>query len=90
MGYDFTSIHVFAQIEPIQIRERIINRLVDFVSGSAVTQSAASRSIVVGPPTRWIFVGDSSSGTTEDGDSKALDNSLTGCQWLPFLDDSYV
>ncbi|MGR3277977.1 hypothetical protein ACSYAD_23040 [Acaryochloris marina NIES-2412] len=72
MGYDYTSIHVFANTEePNRTRARIIQQLPDFVSGCFVPENRANRSIFVGPPDRWIFVGDTFS-ATEDGDPASL------------------
>ncbi|EAQ82331.1 hypothetical protein [Blastopirellula marina] len=73
MGYDYTSIHVFADSDaPARTRAHIIAQLPDFVSGQPVPENDANRSVVVGPSDRWIFVGDTCSGT-EDGDAAALD-----------------
>jgi hypothetical protein len=71
MGYDYSSIHVFAQADgPAPTRSRIIDRLKDILPGRPVAAREANRSIVVGPTDRWIFVGDSS-GATDDGDPDA-------------------
>ena len=74
MGYDYGSIHVFVgDIDPDVVRSRVIERIQQTVPGRACTLvEEADRSIVVGPPGRWIFVGDTASGT-DDGDPAAFD-----------------
>lgn len=72
MGYDYSSIHVFTgDNESKSIRAQIINYLPQIINGLPVPQPQANRSIVIGPPSRWIFVGDTAS-QTEDGDRNAL------------------
>ena len=82
MGYDYTSIHVFSQRDgPLATRSEIIARLPLILSGRAVPPSEANRSVVVGPPSRWVFVGDSSS-ATEDGDPDALQKLIDGLSMI--------
>ncbi|MDA1049674.1 MAG: hypothetical protein O3C40_04230 [Planctomycetota bacterium] len=74
MGFDYSSIHVFADSDgPERTRSRIVERLLDVLPGTPVAARDANRSIVVGPTDRWIFVGDTSS-ATDDGDPVALES----------------
>jgi hypothetical protein len=74
MGYDYSSIHVFAgNLDPNTIRSRVAKRICDVIPGRVSTDAEATRSVVVGPPDRWIFVGDTTSGT-DDGDPAAFDS----------------
>ena len=82
MGYDYSSIHVFSgDNDPELIRGQIINSLPEIITGLPVAKCEANRSIVIGPPSRWIFVGDTSS-QTDDGDRKALDRLIKNLSLL--------
>ena len=73
MGYDYGCIHIFAgTADPNTIRSRVVERIRAATPGRASTEVEANRSIVVGPPDRWIFVGDSASATEYD-DPAAFD-----------------
>lgn len=73
MGYDYSSVHVFADSDDHErTRSRVIKRIHDSLAGQTTSKDDATRSIVVGPSRRWIFVGDTASGT-DDGDPAALD-----------------
>ncbi len=74
MGYDYSSIHVFAgAADPDAVRSRVTDRICESMPGRASVVDEATRSIVVGPPERWLFVGDSAS-ATDDGDPDAFDS----------------
>jgi hypothetical protein len=73
MGYDYGSIHIFAGTESSErIRSCIMQRICDLIPSRVSTEIESTRSIVVGPPDRWIFVGDTAS-ATEDGDPDGFD-----------------
>jgi hypothetical protein len=72
MGYDFKNHHVFAgDADAAAIRNAVIDKLADLLGSRSPDESDARRSLVIGPPDRWIFVGDSAS-MTEDGDPAAF------------------
>jgi len=70
MGYDYTSIHLFGGENGAAIRSRLVERLSDALP-TPVDASEASRSLVIGPTARWLFLGDTAS-QTEEGDPPAL------------------
>lgn len=73
MGYDYSSIHVFAGgSDADATRSRVVERIRDAIPGRLSAEGEANRSVVVGPPGRWIFVGDSAS-ATDGGDPAAFD-----------------
>ncbi len=73
MGYDYSNHHVFTGKEnPLVVRDKILEQ-VRKVSGQRLkNEKGARRSIVVGPPERWIFIGDSA-GSTERSDRAGFD-----------------
>ncbi len=74
MGYDFQNQHVFVGDRDAKI---VRSEITEYISTTLATDpcplSEAERSIVVGPPGRWIFVGDSAGGT-ENGDAESFDS----------------
>ena len=74
MGFDFRNHHIFVgPQDPSIVRSAIIERIKQLPGELVENENEANRSIVVGPPTRWIFVGDSA-GSTERFDGAAFDN----------------
>ena len=68
------------------ILETIINALTSSGYNQAASEADATRSLVVGPVGRWVFVGDSAGGA-EGGDSAAFDAlTLTLSEALPVVD----
>lgn len=73
MGFDYGNHHVFVGDRDAQkIRQAIIDCIHSISNRFVAQESEGDRSIVVGAPDRWIFVGDSTS-RTEDGDPVAFD-----------------
>jgi hypothetical protein len=77
MGADFSSHKVFAHPgDPGACREAVIAELRRLMGGQGLVEcpdeGGAERSFVVGPPARWIHVGDSA-GSTETADPDAFD-----------------
>ena len=58
-------------------REAVVRCIRSLLGYTTTSDADADRSIFVGPPDRWIFVGDSA-GSTEDADPDAFD-SLSNC-----------
>ena len=72
MGFDYSNHQIFAGDGSAEsIRDAVVNYILSY-SGKRVTcEEDADRSFVVGPPDRWIFVGDST-GSTLYADSEAF------------------
>jgi hypothetical protein len=74
MGFDYSNHHVFSGDDSAYAtREAVVRCISSLSAHTTTTGEDADRSIVVGPPTRWIFVGDSA-GSTEDADPSAFDS----------------
>jgi hypothetical protein len=77
MGADFSNHQLFVgAADPARLRADIVAELKRFMSRNGLEEAAneedASRSFVVGPAERWVFVGDSA-GSTEGLDSDGFD-----------------
>jgi len=75
MGFDFTSLQVFAGADK-SVRDAIINCIENISEQKVSEEKLAGRCIVVGPPDRWIFVGDTA-GSTEFYDKDLLNTLIT-------------
>lgn len=73
MGYDYSNHHVFVgKRDAGEVRQAVVDKICSLRGNLTKDECAADRSIVVGPPGRWIFVGDSA-GSTETPDPEAFD-----------------
>lgn len=73
MDFDYSNHQVFAgAVDADGVRATIIDRLRDLFPERSTGERDAIRSIVVGPPGRWVFVGDTA-GSTERADPVAFD-----------------
>jgi NADH:ubiquinone oxidoreductase subunit len=73
MGFDFQNQHVFVGEQDAElVRAAIVEYVGSTFAGRSCSEDEAERSIVIGPPGRWIFVGDSAGGT-ENGDAESFD-----------------
>ena len=74
MGYDWSNLQVFAGGDNARsVRADIIECLSKAFPCRVTNEEEATRSIVVGPVGRWIFVGDTA-GSTERADPIAFDD----------------
>jgi hypothetical protein len=78
VGADFSSHWFFAgAADPASARTALVERICQALHQAGFEQVAreedAKRSLVVGPPGRWIFIGDSA-GSTEWVDSESFDS----------------
>lgn len=91
MGDDFSNRQCFVGEQPVQeIRSYIINTIVSELVSTGYseidTETEATRSLVIGPPGRWIFIGDTT-GSTETNDSRAFTSlSLALSRVTPVID----
>jgi hypothetical protein len=91
MGNDFRNRQCFvgdraADTSSLRIQQAVIEALQSFGCNKVASEADATRSIVVGPVGRWIFVGDTA-GSTEKSDSGAyLALSLALSKVLPVVD----
>lgn len=74
MGFDFTSIHVFAGADDT-VRDAVINCIENISENRIDEEKLAGRCIVVGPSEKWVFVGDTA-GSTEFYDKNLLSSLL--------------
>ena len=73
MGFDYNNLQIFTgNSDPNTVRNAIIARIESISETKVDGDQDAARSIVIGPPGRWIHVGDSA-GSTERVDRVAFE-----------------
>jgi hypothetical protein len=91
MGDDFSNRQCYVGDQPVDrirlhIIETIVNELKSTGYSEVELETEATRSLVIGPPARWIFIGDTT-GSTEDSDPTAFtDLSLALSRVTPIID----
>ena len=70
MGYDYSNIQIFGDVAAKHVHSEATKLIRSELGDITPDEESAIRSLVVGPPNRWVFVGDSHGSTlTADGDS---------------------